>query len=478
MSLLQVLVKIMIDLRGLSPLGQIGSLTFVLSFVLSLIPSNFFSQIKPVLVQPEVQYQRMDGFGVTIGNGSAREIMNLPGTERAKLLDLVFGADGLRLNIIRSEIAWTGKRLAFTHPMYLRGFIYYFADDENETAQFDLYREAKRRQDEMIINSCVWTPPPQWKTNESFRDGGELLPKHYDDFATYLVAYLEFYKKLRNLDIQVISLQNEPESALPFQSCIWKSDQLKQFLKVVGKQFKERGIPTKLMLPELNWAQLGPYLQPTLEDVEARDLISHIGAHSYLGTTTDKAAAKGIYKRQNYRLWQTEFALPPGEKSSGIEGGLTLAGQMLNDLAFSDCQAWLYWTLVAPAGWNGRLGLMEKEGTSIKPTKRFWCFSQFSRFLPKNSVRISAAGGLSPVIAFRNPEYNRITLIFINPTQEPANETLEMSGWNLERMIAYRTSEKEDFAQIPLPPQSGSQIPFHLEPKSVTTLTAQIRRIR
>jgi Glycosyl hydrolase family 30 beta sandwich domain len=83
-----------------------------------------------------------------------------------------------------------------------------------------------------------------------------------------------------------------------------------------------------------------------------------------------------------------------------------------------------------------------------------------------------------PFVAFRNPQYNAITVIFLNSSQQPAQETLEMRGWNLERLMAYRTSEQEDCYAVPLPAESGPKITLTLEPRSITTLVAQIRRIR
>ena len=151
---------------------------------------------------------------------------------------------------------------------------------------------------------------------------------------------------------------------------------------------------------------------------------------------------------------------------------------MMNDLLQAECQAWLYWTVLAPAEWSGRIGLLDRSGSTWKPTKRFWSFAQFSRYLPRNSVRISVSGGSSPVIGFRNPQYNGIILVLLNPSQQSSVEAIEIRGWNLERMAVHRTSEKEDDSPVSLPLESGSKISIQLDPKSITTLVAQIRRVR
>ena len=446
----------------------------------SLFVANFSlsAQTISVQIQPEIQFQRMDGFGAAGVNGCAKDIYSLAEPQRTKLLDLLFGPDGARINILRNEIWWTGKRLPFTHPLYLSGLVYYFGDEENESAQYFLMREAQKRR-EMILNSCVWSPPPQWKTNNSFKDGGELLPSHYEDFADYLLGYLQFYKMMRNQDFQVISLQNKPDKRQASQSCLWNGEQLRDFVKLVGSRFKQRDYPTKIMLPEVDWEQADTYLRPILADPEARRMISHLSMHSSGKSSADRTALKNLCKNENFRLWQSEFAVPQGKNSEDIDDGLLLATQILEDLVQSDCHAWLYWALVTPSGGGEKKqGLLERTGTSFESSKKFWCFTQFSRFIPKDSVRISVQGNTLSVVAFRNPEYNGMTLVTVNSGIEPVTENLEVRGWTVERLVAYRTSEKENCVQVPLPPESASKRSLVLQPKSVTTLVAQIRRVR
>jgi glucuronoarabinoxylan endo-1,4-beta-xylanase len=447
----------------------------VLALVL-LLHTWAWGQAKPVFIQPEIQLQRMEGFGISIGSGCASEIAALSGIERARLLDLLFGAEGARINILRNEISWAGKRLPITHPLYLRGFVYNFGDEESESSQYLVIREAQKRT-ETIVNSCVWSPPSQWKSNGSVGDGGELLSKHYENFAEYLLGHLYYYKRMRNQDFQLLSLQNSPNLKQSGRSCLWSAEQLRDFVKIMGARLKQQGYSTKIMLPEVEWEQAEPYVQAVLDDSEARGIFSHLAVHSFpLKPSSARIALKEISKKQNLKLWQTEFVLPKRANSSDMDEGLQLAAQMLEDLSESECHAWLYGSVLpASSDWQG---LLEKSDNSFKVSKSFWALSQFSRFLPRNSVRISAQRGTVPVIAFRNPEYNGMIVVMINSTPEPVTETIELRGWTMERMVAHRTSEKEDCAQVPLAAESGTKRSLVLEPRSITTLVTQIRRVR
>ncbi len=437
--------------------------------------SGLRAQTRSVSIQPEVQYQRFDGFGVTIGAGSAKEIMALPESERAKLLDLVFGSDGARVTIVRSEVSWSGQRLEMTHPLYLRGFIYYFADDESETAQFDLFREARKRGD-VSWSSCVWSPPIRWKTNQSV-NGGELLPEHYEDFSVYLAAYIEFYKKLRFHDIPVLSLQNSPSISGSGPGCAWTPKALRGLLRAVGKKFAEKRIPTKIMLPETSWEDLATFVEPILSDSEAKTYLSHISAHSPSEDHAGRVATNELCKRNNFHLWQTEYLPTAKGLAKGISGGLELAEQTLKDLTVAEVNAWFYGAVFPRPGPDNEPGFLQRSDGSFHATKQFFSFSQFSRFIQPDCVRISAKGGGGPLVAFRNPEYNGIIVVFLNTEQQSRNEVVELKGWNLERIRAFRTSADENVAIVPMPPKSGRTVTVALAPQSITTLVAQIRRV-
>ena len=118
-----------ISFRVLSRLVLLGS------FVLVPIIGPLIAQSETLLVSPEIQFQRMEGFGVSIGNGAAKEMDGMPGNARLRLLDLLFGSDGAHLNILRNEVWWTGKRLPFTSPLYLSGLPFSFSDEAQESAQ-------------------------------------------------------------------------------------------------------------------------------------------------------------------------------------------------------------------------------------------------------------------------------------------------------------------------------------------------------
>jgi glucosylceramidase len=446
--------------------------------LLSLVVSaaGLFSQPKPVLISPETQFQRVEGFGITLGNGSAREINSLPTADHERLLMILFGPAGARFNIVRSEIWWTGKRLPFTSPLYIGGLTFTFSDEDNETAQYSLIREAQKL-NELVVDSCVWTPPPHWKTNNSTVQGGELLGKQYENFADYLLGYLLYYKRMRNFSVQLLSLQNEPDKSSAHQSCLWEAGNLKDFAKLVAARLRQAGFSPQLLLPEVEWGKAMDYLKPFSDDPDARMLLSRIGVHSSPGVNPARELLRDFCRRQNLKLWVSEFAMPSDGSMEPIDSGLKLAETLVHDLVEGDCSAWIFWVPMATSGWTGRESLIDRQNGSFKATKRLWCISQFSRFVPRDAVRISAVNTELPMVAFRTPEYKGIVLVMINPQSRSVTQDVELRNWTMERITGYRTSEKEDGAQMVVSGESGPRQSFVLEPRSVTTVLAQIRRV-
>ncbi len=445
-------------------------------FILMLLPCAGFTQLKPILIQPQVQQQRLDGFGFSIGHGCARQIQALPEPERKRLFELLFGTEGAHCNIIRTEVTWAGKRLAMTHPLYLSGLVYSFADDENETAQYNFLRDAQKR-GEILIDLGLWSPPAAWKTNSSALDGGSLRDDKYEDYADYLFHYLNFYKTLRNLSFQYLSLQNSPDRSFPYQSCVWKPEQLQAFLKVIGLKFQKKSASIRFLLPEVGWDRLSEYLRPFLQDQAARDIGFLIGAHSNSGSLQDRITAQQISRRTNLKLWQTEYALPAGQEN--LAAAVGLAKQMMEDLCQAECTAWLYGTVFQNSLESTQAGLLQLDKSSFRVPKSFWAYSQISRFLGRDYVRVSATGGAAASLyaAFRNPLYKELTVIFVNPGLEEVQESLEMRGWSFESPKLYRTSASEDCQLLSRAPASGPSQQLTLPPQSISTLTCQLRRI-
>lgn len=124
-----------------------------------------------------------------------------------------------------------------------------------------------------------WSPPKFMKTNKELYNGGKLLKKYYSIYAEYLIKFLEAYRK-ENININYITMQNEPYACQKWESCKYSLNEQKQFiyenlLKLLRKT------DTKLLLWDHNKENLYNNIN---ELYRADEKIAGIAYHWYSGT--------------------------------------------------------------------------------------------------------------------------------------------------------------------------------------------------
>ena len=56
--------------------------------------------------------------------------------------------------------------------------------------------------------------------------GGYLDPNHYADYANYLEDFVKFFNTTNGFNLYAISMQNEPEENVTYESCVWTPQQM------------------------------------------------------------------------------------------------------------------------------------------------------------------------------------------------------------------------------------------------------------
>ncbi len=303
---------------------------------------------------------------------------------------------------------------------------------------------------------------------------GHSGPERYGDLAEYLVGYVEYYARLRGQPVHVLSLQNQPGRKEAPVGCHYGAEQLKELVKTVGQSFKRKRIRTQLMAPEVDWNEDAPFLQAVLADRKIRPFLSHVGVQSSADHSHPTDAVSRLSRQNNLKLWQTQFTTRSGGKDE-MDEALELARTIIDDLG-RGCRAWLYGPVFATQVQPDQLGLLERKDAGFRAPKRFWTLTQFSRFIPRDAVRVFAAGGSTPVVAFRSPEYNQLVVVLVNSGKVPLNEEIELRGFTLERIGVFRTSAEENNQAARHTLVAGPNQILTLAPRSITTLRALLRR--
>lgn len=324
--------------------------------------------------------------------------------------------------------------------------------------------EADRKGRELRFITSVWSPPAWMKTNNNIKDGGNLKPSAYEEYAEYLAAYIKIMKRETGIDLYGISIQNEPAFVEYYNSCVYSGTQLRDMIKTAGRRFEKEGIQTKIFLPEdvtSAYQRIRGYVEATCSDPEGRKYSSVVACHGYGsdGVTANSPAAnlwnalKNLAGKYDMDLWMTETSGYP----STWAGGLSIAKGLFGALVYGDLSAWVMWYT--------RGNLM----TSNAVDARGYAVAPFYRYVRPGAVRIGCDSDDPAVlcVAFAHPTKKTLTIVLINDASGTKSVSLkgpEVPG----SLAAYRSSASEKCTSL----GSTSTASISLPGSSVTALVA------
>ncbi|MEY2930310.1 MAG: hypothetical protein RL033_1059, partial [Pseudomonadota bacterium] len=147
-----------------------------------------------------------------------------------------------------------------------------------------------------LIMATPWSPPVGMKSNGALV-GGELNVASYGAYADHLLAYRDFMQA-NGAPLYAISVQNEPDIQVSYESCDWTPQQMVDWVKSQGAKFDG---PTLLMAPEsTRFDRL--WSDPLLQDPEVAAHVDIVGGHVYGNGVADYALARD----QGKEVWMTE----------------------------------------------------------------------------------------------------------------------------------------------------------------------------
>ena len=169
---------------------------------------------------PEHTYQRFEGFGGAITEAVGYVYRQMEPRLRRELMEAYFSPHNMNYSLVRIPIDSCDFSLeqytGFEHPeQYILPFL----------------RDAeKARGGPLELMLSPWSPPVEWKTNDTREQGGKLRSEYYGDYAEYLCNYILWYQN-QGFHMTRISLQNEPHAVQTWDSCVWTAEEQKRFLR-------------------------------------------------------------------------------------------------------------------------------------------------------------------------------------------------------------------------------------------------------
>jgi O-glycosyl hydrolase len=168
--------------------------------------------------------------------------------------------------------------------------------------------------------ACPWTPPPQWKVNES--EAGTkpsyLLERHYRDYADHLRNFaMTMYRN--GAPIYGLSLQNEFTFPASYQGCEWTGAQNVAFLQAAGDFLKSiPGYGGGKDIDQVKMMSAEPHQNVTANDPVKNNAATHkltdiYSYHQYGNYNNPYRDVQADNDNNRKEVWMTEHNVNSGE---------------------------------------------------------------------------------------------------------------------------------------------------------------------
>ncbi|NEC88335.1 glycoside hydrolase [Streptomyces sp. SID12501] len=367
-------------------LGVVGITALATSAALVSAPSPDAqaaaeAAVPSVTVTPDPSYkqEKFEGWGTSLV-WFANATGDYPPAVREKLAKLLFGDDGLALNIARYNI---GGGNAPDVKDYLRagGAVegwwkapagttradtdWWSADDAadwNPKADKTQRWWVDRIKKDITHWETFSNSPPWFMTESGYVSGGfnanadQLKADSVDDFAAYLAGATKRLEKAEGIKVDTVDPFNEPNTGY------WGTRLGADGLPVGGRQ---EGAHIGPALQEKVLAALAPALKKAKVKSEisamdetnpsifannwnsysqaSKDLVDQMNVHTY--GTGQRTTVRDLAKAADKPLWMSEVEgdWGDGQSFTDMRPGLGLAQQIVNDLRELEPQAWVFW---------------------------------------------------------------------------------------------------------------------------------------
>ncbi|GLD99267.1 hypothetical protein PINS_up007985 [Pythium insidiosum] len=386
------------------------------------------------VVEPDVRFQTMLGFGGAFTDAAAINVNRLSSALQTRVLEAYFGNSGLEYSMGRVPIA----SCDFSESVYSYNDVegdlameHFSIDVDRSPRSFKLElihralrlsRESGGR--ELRLFASSWAPPT-WMTRENRTENCHLKgspgDKYWKALALYYVKFIEAYEK-EGVPIWGLTVQNEPVQP-PLELKKWQSlrltaDEERDFIKKdLGPLLKSKYPKIKLISNDDQKPDLMDRIS-VVDDPEAKKFIDGVGVHWYknfdffffgLGGDFDKLSA---FHKQHPDLFILPTEACEGDLPDwiGTGNGVKLhdsklqwqraenyAHDILGDIA-NFAAGWMDWNLVLDTtggpNWaknnvDAPILVDETSGSEFYKQPMYYVMGQLSKFVPSGSVRVN-----------------------------------------------------------------------------------------
>lgn len=320
----------------------------------------------------------------------------------------------------------------------------------------------KAKQMGLIVFASPWGQPSEWKTNGTSNaknsDGttGKLKRANWADYAKYLEDYVQYLRK-NGVELDAISIQNEPDWAATYAGCLWDASEIAEFVKTYG-----RTISCKIMAPE-TLAVSDSYAN-ALNKSDVIDCFDIYGGHQYGGI---QSAYKNLAKKGK-EIWMTEYLINWNEienntRNYDFSKDFFNFFTAINTCMLGDFNAWIHY---AAKRYYAMMGDGQRGTSNGSITKRGYIMAHFARFVT-GMTRIDAtwSGSSLESSAYLSVTGDTVVAVMSNSGDEEVTLTVDLPFYTQQGEL-YTTGKTKSFSKTVLTQETETCRP-------VTTIAAK-----
>jgi glucosylceramidase len=251
---------------------------------------------------------------------------------------------------------------------------------------------------DLKVFASPWSPPAKFKTNGIRQYGGNLKKECYDNYADYLALYINKMNEA-GINIDYMSLQNEPQAVQTWDSCIYSGE---EEALLVEKLFKKiTNFDTKLFIWDHNRDIIYNRVKDTIND-QIKNMVYGIAYHWYdSGCSFELSKVKKEFGQ--YVMFFTEGCVEllnldrdnPSSHIGNYENGLRYCRNYILD-SENYSNAFIDWNMILDSkGGPNYVGnycespiMYNEDKDELIYNPSYYMISHLSKFIDKGDVRI------------------------------------------------------------------------------------------
>ncbi|MEL0649957.1 hypothetical protein V6246_00900 [Algibacter sp. TI.3.09] len=404
-----------------------------------------------ITIDTQNQEQEVTGFGGCFNELGWDALAMVTPEEKQQILNDLFSQEtGCKFNVCRMPIGANDYAVDwYSHNETAEDFaMSNFSIDRDKKRLIPYIKEAQKINPEIEVWASPWCPPSwmkhskhyacksnpefndlpiEWSSTEELVSRFIMEPEYLESYALYFSKFIKAYDN-EGIEISAVHVQNEPNSAQNFPSCVWKPQDLGIFIAdYLGPKLKAENLDTDI------W--LGTVERPQIERVD--DVLQYKNTEDYVTGVGFQWAGKGAIeavhaKYPDMQLMQTETECGDGSNDwKAAEYTFNLMKHYFENGANS----YMYWNMVLDEtgksqwGWkqNSMISIDSKT-KAIKYNPEFYLMKHLSAFVAPGSVKLAASGDTNNALAFYNKANNEVTVLAYNNTSEAQELALNINN--------------------------------------------------